>query len=228
LLKVISFATRRLHRTGGDRVVFALRFAGGRRAIALWFGVSACSSSIVIPADDPVFARAQAQLARTRRPSPTPAPATRSRWFSLQPKFSYDTGSPFPRAASPTQLAQMGAVVVEFARAAINWRPLDLMDLAPELRRRRAIWETLPRAIPVLALSVRSRSSASGGLTEKSARWRSPRESAMKAFALLARDHPPVRSPAFTRRAGDRRDEVEGTATGLSIIQDWPCTSASI
>ena len=185
---------------------------------ALGFGALACSSSIVIRADDPMFARAQAQLARTKATVATSGASEAEQVTFLQAESFYRYRFTFPARSLGTQLAQMGAVVVELPALQSLAGSLDLMDL--RLRSYDAavqLWETLLsqyptsplRPLALYRLGWAYRSAGVGGL---------PRESGDEAFALLARDHPASPLAPLSRAAQATAWKSKGTATGLSII----------
>jgi hypothetical protein len=185
---------------------------------ALWFGALACSSSIVLRADDPVFARAQAQLARTKVTVASSGASDAEQVTFLQAESFYRYRFTFPARSIGTQLAQMGAVVVELPALQSLAGSLDLMDL--RLRSYDAavqLWETLLaqyptsplRPLALYRLGWAYRSAGVGGL---------PRESGDEAFALLARDHPASPLAPLSRAAQATAWKSKGTATGLSII----------
>ena len=185
---------------------------------ALWFIAVACSSSIVIRADDPVFARSREQLARTRATVARSGASEAEQVTFLQAESFYRYRFTFPARSLGTQLAQMGAVVVELPALQSLAGSLDLMDL--RLRSYDAavqLWETLLsqyptsplRPLALYRLGWAYRSAGVGGL---------PRESGDEAFASLARDHPASPLAPLSRAAQATAWKSKGTATGLSII----------
>lgn len=185
---------------------------------ALWFGASACSSSIVIRADDPLFARAQAQLARTKATVATSGASDAEQVTFLQAENFYRYRFTVPPRSLATQLALTAAVVVELPALHALAGSLDLIDL--RLRSYDAavqLWETLLalhptsplRPLALYRLGWAYRSAGVGGL---------PRESGDEAFALLVRDHPASPLAPLSRAALATAWKSKGTATALSII----------
>jgi hypothetical protein len=186
--------------------------------LALSFGASACSPSVVIRSNDAGFARASARLARTKAAVANSGASDAEQNLFLHAESFYRYRFTFPPRSFGTQLAQAGAVVVELPALQALAGSLDLMDL--RLRSYDAavqLWETLLaehptsllRPLALYRLGWAYRSAGVAGL---------PRESGDEAFALLARDHPASPPARFSAAAQATAWKSKGTATGLSIV----------
>ena len=185
---------------------------------ALWCGALACAPSIVIRADDPVFARTREQLARTKVAAASSGASDAEQVTFLQAESFYRYRFTLPPRSFGTQLAQTAAVIIELPALQALAGSLDVMEL--RLRSYDAavqLWETMLvqhpnsslRPLALYRLGWAYRSAGVGGL---------PRESGDEAFADLARDYPGSPLAQLSNAAQATAWKSKETATKLSIV----------
>jgi hypothetical protein len=180
--------------------------------------LSACSSSVAIRDDDPLFRRARERLARTQAEVDRTTAAADEKLLFMQGEGFYRYRFTFPGRGLGGHLAQAAAVLIELPAFQTLAGSLDVMEL--RLRSYDAatqLWERLLaerpatplRSLLLYRLGWSYRNAGVAGL---------PRESGEEAFDLLIRDNPGAPLADLARQAKRVPAKSKSRATGFSIV----------
>ncbi|HVV53279.1 MAG TPA: hypothetical protein VHO06_26720 [Polyangia bacterium] len=196
------------------------RLGAGAAALVLAAALvpAGCASTVVVPADDATFARAQRRLAETaaRVESLSAPPEDRTLFLQAEAFYRYRFAPP-PRGAL-SYLGEFGAAVTDFPALQAFAGSLDLLEL--RLRSTDSaiqLWETLLARRPKTALRPLALYRL-GWAYPNSDVLGLPRASGAEAFAALAAESPGTPLAALAGAAAAVPMKRKGTAAAWSAF----------